>query len=148
MVWGGWYSELVRNGCLVGMDDSVVAVVDHQAHALSEHDRKERLVPQDLSSATTAADIRSPVTTEIVSSRPSADITVRKVSTPKRSAAESWAAWRATGSPASANSFCVSVSSWLEGASAQLVRPLWPAGGVRPTLTNIQARLEKRVPRA
>ena len=102
-------------------------------------------MPEDLSSTTTAADVRSPVTTEIVSSRPSADMTVRKVSTPKRSAAESWAAWRATGSAASANSFCVSVSSWLEGASAQLVRPLWPAGGIRPTLTNVQDRLRDRL---
>jgi hypothetical protein len=141
----GWYSELVRNGRLVGIDDFLVAVVDHQAYTLSEHDRKECLVPQDLSSATTAADIQSPVTTEIISSRPSADMTVRKVSTPKRSAAESWAAWRATGSAASADSFCVSVSSWLEGASAQLVRPLWPAAGVRPTLTNVQARLQNRL---
>src|SRR3954466_7131463 len=144
-MWGGWYSDLVRNGCLVGSDDFLVAVVDHQAHTLSEHDRKECLVPQDPSAATTAADIQSPVTTEIVSSGPSADMTVRKVSTPKRSAAESWAAWRATGSDASADSFCVSVSSWLEGASAQLVRPLWPAAGVRPTLTNVQARLQNRL---
>ena len=102
-------------------------------------------MPEDLSSTTTAADARSPVTTEIVPSRPPADVTTRKVSTPKRSAAESWAAWRATGSAASANSFCVSVSSWLEGASAQLVRPLWPGGGVRPTLSNVQARLRNRL---
>lgn len=64
-----------------------------------------------------------------------------RASTSKRSSREAWADWRATGSPASAAYFCDSVSSWLEGTSAQLVRPLWPAGGVRPTLMDVQASL-------
>jgi hypothetical protein len=33
------------------------------------------------------------------------------------------------------------VSSWLDGTSALLVRPLWPKGGVRPTSMPVQARL-------
>lgn len=61
----------------------------------------------------------------------------------KRSSREAWGDWRATGSPASATYFCDSVSSWLEGTAAQLVRPLWPAGGVRPSLLDVQASLRK-----
>lgn len=64
-----------------------------------------------------------------------------RVSVPKRSAPEAWADWRATGSAASAKVFCESVSSWIEGASAQLGRPAWPSGGLRPTSMDVQARL-------
>ncbi len=93
---------------------------------------------------TIGADAPSLAAPEIVAPRPSAgQATARKASTGKRSAAESWADWRATGSVASASSFCESVSSWIEGASAQLVRPLWPAGGARPTAMEVQARLRK-----
>jgi len=89
-------------------------------------------------------DVLSPVAIDTVAPRPpSAPATPRRVSTGRRSAAESWADWRATGSAASANSFCETVSSWIEGASAQLVRPLWPAGGVRPTAADVQVRLRK-----
>jgi hypothetical protein len=91
-------------------------------------------VPKDLYPMTIDVDAPSPVTAEIVAPRPlAAAATARKVSTGKKSAAQSWADWRATGSAASADSFCESVLSWMEGASAQLVRPLWPVGGVRPT---------------
>jgi hypothetical protein len=31
----------------------------------------------------------------------------------------------------------------MEGTSAQLARPLWPTGGVRPTLAGIQVRLRE-----
>ena len=64
-------------------------------------------------------------------------------SVPKRSSREAWGDWRATGSSASATYFCDSVASWLEGTAAQLVRPLWPAGGVRPSLLDVQASLRK-----
>ncbi|GAC1478726.1 MAG: hypothetical protein NVS1B12_15330 [Acidimicrobiales bacterium] len=67
----------------------------------------------------------------------------RRGSTPKRSAREAWADWRASGTAASATVFCSAVSSWLEGTSAQLVRPLWPTGGVRPSLADVQARLRR-----
>lgn len=67
----------------------------------------------------------------------------RRGSSPKRSAREAWADWRVTGSAASAAVFCGAVSSWLEGTAAQLVRPLWPAGGVRPSLADVQARLRR-----
>ena len=33
------------------------------------------------------------------------------------------------------------MTSWLEGTSAQLVRPLWPRGGARPSLADVQSRL-------
>lgn len=102
------------------------------------------IVSEDLSPMTIGGDTPSLVTTKIDAPPPSAGAaTTRRVSTGKRSAAQSWADWRATGSAASANSFCESVSSWIEGASAQLVRPLWPAGGVRPTSTEVQVRLRK-----
>ena len=103
------------------------------------------VVPEDLSpTATATTDVPSPLRAEIIAPRPSAGAaTVRRVSTGKRSAAESWAAWRVTGSADSANSFCETVLSWIEGASAQLVRPLWPAGGARPTLAEVQVRLRK-----
>jgi hypothetical protein len=64
-----------------------------------------------------------------------------RVSVPKRSAREAWADWRASGAAASGQCFCDSVSSWLEGTAAQLVRPLWPKGGVRPSLMDVEARL-------
>ena len=35
------------------------------------------------------------------------------------------------------------MTSWLEGTSAQLVRPLWPTGGVRPSLADVQVRLRR-----
>jgi hypothetical protein len=101
-------------------------------------------VPEDVSPMMIAADAPSPETTEITAPRPLTSVaTARKVSTGKRTAAQSWADWRATGSAASADSFCESVLSWIEGASAQLVRPLWPVGGVRPTSTEVQVRLRK-----
>jgi len=31
----------------------------------------------------------------------------------------------------------------MEGTSAQLARPLWPSGGVRPTLAGIEATLRE-----
>ena len=67
--------------------------------------------------------------------------TSARASTSKRTAPEAWADWRATGSAASATVFCEAVSSWIEGASAQLGRPAWPTGGVRPTSTEVQARV-------
>jgi hypothetical protein len=91
------------------------------------------IVPEDLSSMT-IDDEAAPA--------PKAAPT-RKASSGKKSAAESWADWRATRSAASATTFCDSVSSWIEGTSAQLVRPLWPAGGVRPTSMEVQVRLRK-----
>ena len=101
-------------------------------------------MPEDLSSMTIGGDGPSLVTAETLALRPCAgEASVRRASAGKRSAAQSWADWRATGSADSANSFCESVSSWIEGASAQLVRPLWPAGGVRPTSTEVQVRLRK-----
>jgi hypothetical protein len=101
-------------------------------------------VPNQLVPMAIGADAPAPVTTEIVAPRPSAAAaTTRRPSTGKRSAAESWADWRATGSAASAKSFCDSVLSWLEGASAQLMRPLWPVGGVRPTSTEVQVQLRR-----
>jgi len=64
-----------------------------------------------------------------------------RVTVAKRSAPEAWSDWRATGTAAAAASFCTSVSSWIEGTSAQLIRPLWPSGGVRPSLMDVQSRL-------
>ena len=61
----------------------------------------------------------------------------------RRSARESWAAWRATGSETDAIHFCESVLPWMEGTSAQLARPVWPSGGVRPTMAAVQARLRE-----
>src|SRR5258708_30537331 len=102
------------------------------------------IVTEERSPMRIAAEVASMVTTEIVAPRPSAvTATRRRVFTGKRSAAESWADWRASGSAASANSFCDSVSSWIDGASAQLVRPLWPAGGVRPTSAEVRVQLRK-----
>jgi len=62
---------------------------------------------------------------------------------PKPSAREAWKSWRATGSEGDAISFYESIASWLEGTSAQLARPPWPSGGVRPSLAEIEARLRE-----
>ena len=102
------------------------------------------LVSEDLSRMTISADAPSLVETELVGPRPSAGAaTARRASSGKKSAAESWADWRATGTPASADVFYESVSSWIDGVSAQLVRPLWPAGGVRPTSAEARVRLRR-----
>jgi hypothetical protein len=99
-------------------------------------------VPEVLFPTATPADARSPQETGAVTPPPSSGAKAPvRVSIPKRSASEAWADWRATGSAASATVFCESVSSWIEGASAQLGRPAWPMGGVRPTSMDVQARL-------
>jgi hypothetical protein len=74
---------------------------------------------------------------------PSTGAPTPRATVPKRSAREAWASWRATGSEADAIYFCESVLPWMEGTSAQLVRPLWPSGGARPTLAGVQARLRE-----
>jgi len=102
------------------------------------------VVSEDPSPMPSVAEVPSPVMTDDVVPQPAArPAPARRASTGRRSAADSWADWRATGSAASAKSFCETVSSWIEGASAQLVRPLWPAGGVRPTAADVQGRLRK-----
>jgi hypothetical protein len=99
-------------------------------------------VPEVLCPTPTAADAPSPQDTEMATAPPSSSAkTPVRVSVPKRSASEAWADWRATGSVASAKVFCESVSPWIEGVSAQLGRPAWPTGGVRPTSIEVQARL-------
>jgi hypothetical protein len=62
---------------------------------------------------------------------------------PKRSAREAWKSWRATGAEGDAISFYQSVVPWLEGTSAQLARPAWPSGAVRPSSAEIEARLRE-----
>ena len=74
---------------------------------------------------------------------PSAAAPSHRATVPKRSAREAWDAWRATGSEADGIVFCERVLPWLEGTSAQLSRPVWPNGGVRPTAAVIQARLRE-----
>jgi len=100
-------------------------------------------VPNHLVPMTVDSDAASAVPADSAAPRRPASTAPAKASTGKMSAAASWAEWRATRSADSANVFCESVLSWLEGASAQLVRPLWPAGGVRPTAMEVQARLRK-----
>ena len=100
-------------------------------------------MPEDLAPMTIAADVAPSLGSEIAPGTAAVPATVRRASTGRRSASEVWADWRVTGSAASGDSFCESVLSWVEGASAQLVRPLWPAGGVRPTSADVQARLRK-----
>jgi hypothetical protein len=114
-----------------------------QAQALSELDRKGTAVPEDVSPMADAPEAPPQVTAEVVTPPPTPAAPARRASSGKRSAAESWADWRATGSAASAKTFCESVTSWIEGASSQLIRPLWPAGGVRPTASDVQVRLRK-----
>jgi len=97
-------------------------------------------VPEVLSTTLTASDAQPPQEPE-TATPPSRPTTPVRVSVPKRSASEAWSDWRATGSATSARVFCESVSSWIEGASAQLGRPAWPTGGARPTSTEVQARV-------
>ena len=74
---------------------------------------------------------------------PSASVAAPSPRAPKRSAREAWKSWRATGSEGDAISFYDSIVPWLEGTSAQLARPLWPSGGVRPSLAEIEVRLRE-----
>ena len=74
---------------------------------------------------------------------PSASTAAPSPRAPKRSAREAWKSWRATGSEGDAVDFYESIVPWLEGSSAQLARPLWPSGGVRPSLAEIEARLRE-----
>ena len=65
----------------------------------------------------------------------------RKPSTPKKGPAAAWAAWTADGAPSSGTEFLESITSWMEGTAAQLLRPLWPAAVERPTAADVQQRL-------
>ena len=94
-------------------------------------------IPAAGPAASSRPTIRGPATS------PSAVAPSPRATVPKRSAREAWASWRATGSEADAVYFCESVLPWMEGTSAQLVRPLWPSGGARPTLPGVQARLRE-----
>jgi hypothetical protein len=59
---------------------------------------------------------------------------------PKK-AREAWVEWRTERSSASAADFCASVSSWIEGTAAQLLRARWPSSDHRPSAEAVQARL-------
>ena len=85
-----------------------------------------------------ANELSSPSAEPVAPRPPSA-----RASSPRRSASEAWADLRTTGSAASATSFCQSVSSWIEGASAQLGRQQWPIGAKRPGIMEVQAQLRQ-----
>ena len=111
-------------------------------NAPSERRQRGMGVPEVLSTTATTSDAPSLQGSETVKPPPpSGPKASARASSSKRSAPEAWADWRATGSAASATVFCEAVSSWIEGASAQLGRPAWPTGGVRPTSTEVQARV-------
>jgi hypothetical protein len=70
---------------------------------------------------------------------------VRRRTSSKDRAGDAWAAWKASGSEASAVQFYASVSSWTQGTAAQLLRPLWPVGVPRPTSGEVESRLRAKL---
>ena len=59
----------------------------------------------------------------------------------KSTVAATWTAWEADDGPSSGTDFLRSVSAWIEGTAAQLLRRKWPAGTKRPTSPEVQERL-------
>jgi hypothetical protein len=72
---------------------------------------------------------------------PATASTPRRRSTPKPTPMSAWVAWQLEGSTSSGGLFLDSVSSWMEGTAAQLLRPAWPTGARRPTPNEVQDRL-------
>lgn len=58
-----------------------------------------------------------------------------------REARATWGKWRAERSATSAAAFCESVSSWIEGTAAQLLRPQWRSSADRPSTAAVEMRL-------
>jgi hypothetical protein len=50
-------------------------------------------------------------------------------------------AWQSTGAAAAGAQFLQSVSSWMEGTAAQLLRQAWPAEADRLNASQVQDRL-------
>ena len=73
---------------------------------------------------------------------PKTSLTSRRGSHPNISAVSSWAKWEANGPLSSGNEFLESVSSWLEGTTAQLLRQAWPSGTRRPTSIEVRELLD------
>lgn len=73
--------------------------------------------------------------------RPPAKAKSAKTSRPKASPGTAWAAWQAEGSDAARDEFLPNVASWAQGTAAQLLRPAWPVGSKRPTVTHVEERL-------
>jgi hypothetical protein len=65
----------------------------------------------------------------------------RRALHPKTSASEAWANWRTTRTAASGAHFCFCVGAWTQGTAAQLLRPPWPMGSLRPSQTDVEERL-------
>jgi hypothetical protein len=70
-----------------------------------------------------------------------AKVATRKPSPPKKGPAAAWEAWTADGSPSAGIVFVESVSSWVQGTAAQLLRARWPTGVERPTASEVEERL-------
>jgi hypothetical protein len=60
---------------------------------------------------------------------------------PKLGTGSAWVAWQATGNAATGAQFLHSVSSWMEGTAAQLLRQAWPAEADRLNAAQVQDRL-------
>ena len=75
---------------------------------------------------------RAPETAKVAAGNPSRA---------KKGPADAWAAWTADSSPSAGIVFVDSISSWVEGTVAQLLRAQWPTGVERPTASQVQQRL-------
>jgi hypothetical protein len=64
---------------------------------------------------------------------------------PRKNARDAWAAWLSDDSPSTSADFLQTVSPWIEGTAAQLLRPRWPGGSDRPTSIEVEARLRRNL---
>jgi hypothetical protein len=94
-----------------------------------------------IGTVSTEADSMEDVSMELVSAagRPKPPVTPKRA--PKMGAGPAWAAWQSTGAASAGSEFLQSVSSWMEGTAAQLLRRTWPVGAKRPTCMQVEKRL-------
>jgi hypothetical protein len=68
--------------------------------------------------------------------------TVPRPSRPKPSPGAAWTAWQTEQTAAARDEFLPNVTSWSQGTAAQLLRPAWPSDSSRPTVTDVEERLQ------
>jgi hypothetical protein len=60
----------------------------------------------------------------------------------KASPGAAWTAWQTERTDAARDDFLPNVASWTQGTAAQLLRPAWPQDSSRPTVADVEGRLQ------
>jgi hypothetical protein len=78
---------------------------------------------------------------ETVGRPPAKAAKATKAARSKPSPATAWSAWQSDHTAVARDEFLPNVTSWIQGTAAQLLRPAWPEGSRRPTVTEVEERL-------